>query len=343
MMYLAIRDNPYHAINIEKELIVGRDDSACDWVIDDAMISRRHLRIYPDEGVVGFVDLDSTHGTWVDGVRTSEGQLRPGQTIVLGQTPLIVGERPASERPESTIVPVGIVPQFRPSEELPGGPHLRREYDRLLATYEVIRAIGTENDPWLIAERLQGCVFRLLPADRSILVLTRNHRTLLESARSREGEELQTKIPRALYQRALDERAAILTADAVVDQRFSRSQSVMANEIRSSMTVPLVWKNSVHGVLQVDTQSAVNAFTEKDLELFGTIASQAAFSIHHAGLQRELKETERRTREAEAQRKSAEDASKAKSRFLAHMSHEIRTPLNAVIGVSELALGLPCD
>jgi len=35
---------------------------------------------------------------------------------------------------------------------------------------------------------------------------------------------------------------------------------------------------------------------------------------------------------------AAEQASEAKSRFIAHLSHEIRTPLNGVLGLSELAL-----
>ena len=39
---------------------------------------------------------------------------------------------------------------------------------------------------------------------------------------------------------------------------------------------------------------------------------------------------------AEAERRVAEEASLAKSRFLANMTHELRTPLNAVIGYSEL-------
>lgn len=33
----------------------------------------------------------------------------------------------------------------------------------------------------------------------------------------------------------------------------------------------------------------------------------------------------------------ADEASKAKSRFLARMSHEIRTPMNAIVGLTEIA------
>ncbi|MBC9209230.1 PAS-domain containing protein [Roseomonas aerophila] len=54
---------------------------------------------------------------------------------------------------------------------------------------------------------------------------------------------------------------------------------------------------------------------------------------------------ERRIRRAlEEARRTAEDASSAKTRFLATMSHELRTPLNAVIGFSEALLaedGMP--
>lgn len=52
--------------------------------IDDRRVSRHHARIVAREGALVLVDLGSTNGTWVDGLRVSELVLGAGDRIDIG-------------------------------------------------------------------------------------------------------------------------------------------------------------------------------------------------------------------------------------------------------------------
>ena len=55
-------------------------------VLSDRAVSRYHCRIEPSRAGLVIRDLDSTNGTWVDGLRVSKHELRPGAVIRVGRT-----------------------------------------------------------------------------------------------------------------------------------------------------------------------------------------------------------------------------------------------------------------
>jgi pSer/pThr/pTyr-binding forkhead associated (FHA) protein len=63
----------------------GRDDSA-DVAIDDRGLSRVHFEIAFNGDIAAIRDLQSTNGTFVDGMRVQEVVLRSGSKISAGRT-----------------------------------------------------------------------------------------------------------------------------------------------------------------------------------------------------------------------------------------------------------------
>jgi signal transduction histidine kinase len=79
------------------------------------------------------------------------------------------------------------------------------------------------------------------------------------------------------------------------------------------------------GVLVLARRS-VRAFTDRQIELVTSFASQAVIAIENVRLFDEIQDKNRQL----------ELASENKSQFVSSMSHELRTPLNAIIGLTDM-------
>jgi hypothetical protein len=80
---------PGAAMALDRRIVVGRD-AACDFVVLDGRVSRRHLVIDPDGAVLRFHDLDSSNGTTLNGKASSAGELGLGDVVGIGDSELVV-------------------------------------------------------------------------------------------------------------------------------------------------------------------------------------------------------------------------------------------------------------
>lgn len=94
----------------------------------------------------------------------------------------------------------------------------------------------------------------------------------------------------------------------------------------------------------VDPKASLTLLVCSTLIYFGVLARRIyAGQVRTLGIQAEkdslIAELEQAKANSDEARRRAEEASLAKSRFLATMSHELRTPLNAILGFSEVMKG----
>jgi hypothetical protein len=71
------------------ELSIGRHRS-CDVVLSELEVSRRHAQLRFRDGRWILRDLESTNGTFVNGVRIGRCELRPGDHVSLAGTELVI-------------------------------------------------------------------------------------------------------------------------------------------------------------------------------------------------------------------------------------------------------------
>jgi FHA domain/Domain of unknown function (DUF1707) len=68
---------------VRARLTIGRS-SHCHLVLADDTVSRRHAELRADDGRWLLRDLGSSNGTWVNGRRVVEAEVRPGDVVQLG-------------------------------------------------------------------------------------------------------------------------------------------------------------------------------------------------------------------------------------------------------------------
>ncbi|MBT4865788.1 MAG: SpoIIE family protein phosphatase [Planctomycetaceae bacterium] len=164
---------------------------------------------------------------------------------------------------------------------------------KLRAILGISKALGNTLDLGEILDKILDGLFRIFPqADEGFILLKDEERNkLLVKATKvrRQEDETSVRISMTIVKQAMQDREAILSADAVKDSRFKLSDSLTQLQIRSMMCLPLLDQNEkALGVIQLDTKDIRRQFSQNDLDLMVSVASQASLAVDNARLHAEL-------------------------------------------------------
>ena len=143
--------------------------------------------------------------------------------------------------------------------------------------------ITTESDDQILTS-VMDIAFEAFPVDRGFILMREDDGDLqCELMRSNQRVEMRPRsevpISKTMLEEVMRERVALLTYDALSDQRLAGTESVRIHQIRAAMCAPLWSGEKIIGVMQLDTPHHTGSFTEPDVDLLATLANYCAVAI----------------------------------------------------------------
>jgi adenylate cyclase len=294
------------------EIRIGRG-SDNDVVLSDFSVSRRHAAIRREPEGWFIYDLMSTNGVQLNRVTVKKGPIRSGDHLKIGIFELTVegedeGSRPdagarppapAGAHPTATLSSATIVrplADFSADYGLDGKDAAARADKRaaLDQAYgskifgfltRLARLLITSDSVDDVLSRVMAIAFEALPVDRGFILLRdeKSGEIPCELARFKDRIEFrpQSEVPvsRTMLETVMAQRVALLTYDALADQRLAGGESIRIHQIRAAMCAPLWSGERIIGVMQVDSPFHAGTFNEQDLDLLTALANYTAVAV----------------------------------------------------------------
>ena len=281
-----------HRISLERERTsIGRSPNQ-DIVMSDLSVSRCHALILREGGEYRIVDQRSTHGTFLNGTRIQQGELKPGDQLQLGSlnAPRIHFEQDgaSTQRHRSSVGDLlSSLNEFQPAGEPRQPGHELEQLNWLLGAARQL------NEGRAIDEIVFGLLhltLELTGLERGFAFLQKGGQMQLAHGLTADGTivEEDSTVSRKAMRNAIESKSRFSVSDTQRDGVALDWPSLMEKGIRSIYCIPLRRPASAKGpdqllgLLYLDSQIETGSLTEVDHRLLETIATEAATLVDHA-------------------------------------------------------------
>ena len=284
---------------------LGRSEDN-DIFIPDDRVSRRHCRLSVEAHSMLIEDLGSSNGTYVNGNAVERARLFDGDEVRIGGHVVEVQLSRQMEDADNVVITpevrgmksttIEIVVPDESSDFV--SEHMARAEspERLLRdlglVYQVGNLINGVRDHRRLLKTILDMAFEAVNATHGFLVLLDGGGKLqVKARRSESGRgDRGLSISHAVADVVLRQGQGILINDALHDERFASSESIVNHHLRSVLCSPLKCKEKVLGFIYLDNPSIICAFSADDLRLVSAISIQAAVAIENSRLFKALEE-----------------------------------------------------
>ena len=214
----------------------------------------------------------------VNGKKRAQHLLAEGDAISLGKTQLTF------QSADRIPTPIEIA-QLAQGAKDPAAVAVQRLADFLPA---LAREIDTERALATILDH----IIEITRADKGFLIVVIDGAPVVQVARNFKREDLENAVERlsdSIVSRVLQTRQPIIVSDALHDEQFNASASVINLKLSSVMCVPLIRRGELYGAVYVGNDRLANHFTERELQLMKAFCSTATLMLEHALEMNELR------------------------------------------------------
>lgn len=197
---------------------------------------------------------------------------------------------------------------------------------------ELSNAIVITHNITAIANLLLDLALNYAHAEKgSLMLLTEREELQILAAKGLDPQlarSYRVKIGEGIAGMVAKNRYPVLVEDIDSDSDFKKYRRDHY-KTKSFICCPIISKNKLLGILNINDKRDGTAFSADDFELLKILANQAAIALENAFLLAQLKS---KAEELEDINKKLVETDILKTEFLTRISHELRTPLNSVKG-----------
>ncbi|HVT10010.1 MAG TPA: sigma 54-interacting transcriptional regulator [Polyangia bacterium] len=258
---------------IHKKLTsLGRSDDA-DVPLPDASLSDSPAHIHFDGREFNLAATDRDAEILVNGRKRTKHRLAHEDRIRIGSVELEFSlyDHPATDEPAASDA----------TTELASYKKLYEFSGKLMSSYEL---------PALV-DQLLDVMIQVSNADKGFLVLMESGEPVVKAARNLRRETIAdgvSQLSDSILAHVVKTRQPLIISDALNDEEFRNSMSVVNLKLTSVMCVPLLERGNMLGVIYVGNDSVAQLFKPSHLEVISVFAAQAALLVRNALLVNEL-------------------------------------------------------